>query len=229
MELVGIEGAVALAMPYAVLALVILHTVVSDWLGRRRRAVPPTLATGRYGVPVTRRAAAAGDARRRDGRQDDRTGGGEITGWASRGSNGAAAVSRAGAGVAAAGASPRPRQELEAAIAKAEARGDEAAAAALYLEAARGRAGAGERVEAAELLRRAIRIAARLGLKEIHAGARLEIGDLARADGDLTTACEHWQIARGLYFDTGAEEKFQRIEERMRSSGCPTDWVLNDF
>ena len=45
--------------------------------------------------------------------------------------------------------------------------------------------------------------------------------------GDLTLACEHWQIARELYQIVRDKQKVAEIEEYMRESGCPTDWVLN--
>ena len=59
--------------------------------------------------------------------------------------------------------------------------------------------------------------------------ARLELGDLARACGDLTTACEHWQMARALFTDLKRPAETVAAEKRMESAGCPTDWVLNQF
>ena len=47
--------------------------------------------------------------------------------------------------------------------------------------------------------------------------------------GDLTLACEHWQIARELYEEVGNSEKTKEIEQQMRDNGCPTEWVLNAF
>ena len=52
---------------------------------------------------------------------------------------------------------------------------------------------------------------------------------MARKSGDLTTACEHWQIARGLYVELKKEGELEQVEARMHDNGCPTDWVLNDF
>lgn len=83
--------------------------------------------------------------------------------------------------------------------------------------------------EAAAALRDVVRLAAANGLPDAHATARLELGELARLDGDLITACEHWQIARGLFSDMKNKPRVSSIETRMREHGCPTDWVLNDF
>ena len=63
----------------------------------------------------------------------------------------------------------------------------------------------------------------------MHAEARLELAEIARASGDLTTACEHWQIARGLFSDLKHAKGRGKAETLMREHGCPTDWVLNDF
>lgn len=82
---------------------------------------------------------------------------------------------------------------------------------------------------AAGALRDVIRLAAANGLHGQHATARLELGELSRLDGDLITACEHWQIARGLFYDLKNGTQVKVIETRMRDHGCPTDWVLNDF
>ncbi len=82
---------------------------------------------------------------------------------------------------------------------------------------------------AAALLRESILLAAAHGLSDQQALARLELGELARQDGDLITACEHWQIARGLFQDLKNKPRVKTIETRMREHGCPTDWVLNDF
>lgn len=82
---------------------------------------------------------------------------------------------------------------------------------------------------AAGSLREVILLAAANGLADQQAAARLELGELARQDGDLITACEHWQIARGLFYDLKNKPRVKAIETRMREHGCPTDWVLNDF
>jgi hypothetical protein len=86
-----------------------------------------------------------------------------------------------------------------------------------------------DKLGAAASLREAIRLAAECDLNDQHASARLELGELARQDGDLITACEHWQIARGLFHDLKNSTRVKSTEGRMRDHGCPTDWVLTDF
>lgn len=88
---------------------------------------------------------------------------------------------------------------------------------------------AGAATAAASSLRELVRIAAASGLADQHAAARLELGELARQDGDLITACEHWQIARGLFYDLKNGHNLKTVEVQMRNHGCPTDWVLNNF
>ncbi len=123
----------------------------------------------------------------------------------------------------------RARDLLAERIARAEAAGDERTLVEAYFERAREKVEAGREQEAAELLRKCIRFASKLAMKEPHARARLELGDIARAGGDLTTACEHWQIARALFFELKEAHALSASEARMRQYGCPTDWVLNDF
>jgi cytoskeletal protein RodZ len=103
------------------------------------------------------------------------------------------------------------------------------AVCARLLGVAQSQVQSGQALAAAATLREAIHLAASIGLTGQHAAARLELGELARLDGDLITACEHWQIARGLFHDLGARERVKAAETRMREHGCPTDWVLNDF
>lgn len=118
---------------------------------------------------------------------------------------------------------------LTAAVYEAEASGQRERLPGLYLSLARCRLEAGQASDAEELLRKSIRGAADLKHKEIHAKARVALGDIARASGDLTTACEHWQIARGLFHELKQDSDHEAVEARMRHNGCPTDWVLTDF
>lgn len=104
-----------------------------------------------------------------------------------------------------------------------------AAAAQRILDEARQTLAAGKLRPAAELLRETVRMASKANLPVVHAAARLELAEIARIDGDLTTACEHWQIARGLYHDTKLLAERDEISERMRDHRCPTDWVLTNF
>jgi hypothetical protein len=82
---------------------------------------------------------------------------------------------------------------------------------------------------AARHLTQSIKLASAQGRKDTHADARLALGDVARKTGDLTTACEHWQLARGLFLELNKPDQLALVEARMRDNGCPTDWVLNDF
>lgn len=119
--------------------------------------------------------------------------------------------------------------EVASLIAAARSRGSEAELSGLYLALARDRLANDRLDEAGDLLRQSIRLAAKLGQKQTHADARLALGDLMREQGDLTTACEHWQIARGLLYELKNSGELAAAEKRMRQNGCPTDWVLNDF
>lgn len=127
-------------------------------------------------------------------------------------------------------AGPGAASALEAMLADAEQRFDDAAVARLSLELARRSLADGQPdSSAATHLRRAIILASRLGDQETHAAARLELGDLVAGQGDMTTACEHWQIARQIFWDGGETEMLAEADRRMIANGCPTDWVLNDF
>ena len=88
---------------------------------------------------------------------------------------------------------------------------------------------AGAHEQAATQLRLCARLASKLKQPLIEASARLELGDLARASGDLTTACEHWQIARSLFADIARPSDALAVEKRMEQASCPTDWVLTQF
>lgn len=88
---------------------------------------------------------------------------------------------------------------------------------------------AGAAEDAAAQLRLCVRLASKLKQPAVEAAARLELGDLARASGDLTTACEHWQMARALFTDLKRSAEMTATEQRMERAGCPTDWVLTQF
>ena len=118
---------------------------------------------------------------------------------------------------------------LTTAVLEAE-RGDEPERLpALYYSLAQRHLQDGEPAEAADLLRKCIRTAARAPHKAVHAKARLVLGDISHAEGDLTTACEHWQIARAIFHELNDKRDHAEAEQRMLSNGCPTDWVLTDF
>lgn len=125
--------------------------------------------------------------------------------------------------------SPRDDAALRAAVHEAETRGEHERLPSLYLSLAHCRIEAERTADAEDLLRKSIRSAASLEHKETHARARLALGDLAQRSGDLTSACEHWQIARALFFELKQGGDHDAVETRMRRNGCPTDWVLTDF
>ncbi len=97
------------------------------------------------------------------------------------------------------------------------------------LHRARRLAASGKAIDAADALRACLWQAGIQSRRDMQASARLELGDLCLAAGDPITACEHWQIARDYFGELKDEAGMAAIETRMRSNGCPTDWVLNDF
>ena len=118
---------------------------------------------------------------------------------------------------------------LEHKIKTAQARGETALLAGLYLDLGRARRQLGLDKEALDAMLSAAGTGAMYGPKTKHAEARLELAEVAYRAGDLTTACEHWQIARTALQDDGQAKGAAAIDKRMRDNGCPTDWVLTDF
>ena len=114
---------------------------------------------------------------------------------------------------------PRPAWELA----------EEGQTPASLLARAHEHLAAGAHDEAADLLRACARLASKLKEVGIEAVARLELGDLARSHGDMTTACEHWQLARSLYAELKRVDEVTAAVKRMEKAGCPTDWVLTKF
>lgn len=142
----------------------------------------------------------------------------------------APAVARAQAAPApAVSASAPAAADFADAIARSEAGANNTELAHLYIKQATAYVAAGQKDEAASRLRDAIRVAALNRLTEPHALARLELGDLYLSNGDPTTACEQWQIARNLFHDLSRPADRDGVDKRMLSNGCPTDWVLTDF
>ena len=118
---------------------------------------------------------------------------------------------------------------VERAIREAKARGQQDQLPSLYYVLAHRTIETGEMAKVQELLRMSIRNAKRAGQEQVHAQARVTLGDLAHTEGDLTTACEHWQIARALFVELKQHADHEAVEARMLRNGCPTDWVLTDF
>lgn len=128
---------------------------------------------------------------------------------------------------------PRPKHRDDATISKhmkiAELANDQEALAALYLERARLELSNDNAGDAGTHLRKSVMLATSHNLKQIHAEARLELAEIAETAGDMTTACEHWQMARGLFHELDAQQAIKETDTRMLRNGCPTDWVLTDF
>jgi hypothetical protein len=101
--------------------------------------------------------------------------------------------------------------------------------AALLLDQAQAELATGAVDAAARLLRACVVAAAKQKQRAIEARARLELGDIAQTTGDMTTACEHWQMARQLYGELALKSELAGAETRMLRARCPTDWVLTQF
>ena len=110
----------------------------------------------------------------------------------------------------------------------AEANGAQDKLPGLYLALAQSRISDGSTAEGEEILRKILRSTGQRS-KDSHAKARVMLGDMARAKGDLSTACEHWQMARALFYELDQKGEHASVETRMLKNGCPTDWVLTDF
>lgn len=149
------------------------------------------------------------------------------------------ALSRSSAGAALQTPGPRPppqpqplAEDVETIGKKIEAalaRGEKTLLSCLYYELAAGHERLGKVDARMSALRSAAGYGALHGPPEAHAAARLALGEAAHRAGDLTTACEQWQMARTAYLQAGDTEHHARVEKRMRENGCPTDWVLTDF
>jgi tetratricopeptide (TPR) repeat protein len=114
-------------------------------------------------------------------------------------------------------------------IEAATADGDNGALAALYLDLARCHGLAGDEASRLSALRSAATYGSQHGPHAAHAEARIELAEIAFRAGDLTSACEQWQMARAALLKDGQTERHASIEKRMRENGCPTDWVLTGF
>ena len=111
----------------------------------------------------------------------------------------------------------------------AQAAGNMQPLAGLYLKLAFCHAELGDEASRMTALRSAAAYGSKHGPHASHAAARIELAEAAYRLGDLTTACEQWQLARTAYLEDGQMERYASIEKRMRANGCPTDWVLTDF
>ncbi len=137
------------------------------------------------------------------------------------------------AGLDVATAEPQPPVEdvetLNRKIEQALARGDKTALSGLYYDLAAGYERAGDTNARMVALRSAAGYGALHGPDTAHAAARVALAEAAQRAGDLTTACEQWQMAKTAYLKAGETGHHDSVEKRMRENGCPTDWVLTDF
>jgi len=85
------------------------------------------------------------------------------------------------------------------------------------------------RPQASVLLQGAVMAAGRAKLPVVHAEARIELAEIALAEGDLTSACEHWQMAKLMFHEMGRRSDQDRMANLMRVHRCPTDWILTNF
>lgn len=126
--------------------------------------------------------------------------------------------------------SPQQQERaLETALATAKSDRDDAALSRNSILLARILLSRSARDEAAALLQSAALSARRAKLPVLHAEARIELAQLAHGDGDMTSACEHWQMAKVMFHETGQRPDQDRISDLMRQHRCPTDWVLTNF
>ncbi len=109
------------------------------------------------------------------------------------------------------------------------ARGEKTSLSRLYCDLAAGHERLGNVEARMSALRSAAGYGALHGPGAAHAAARLALAEAAQRAGDLTTACEQWQMAKAAYQQAGDTDQQERVEKRMRDNGCPTDWVLTDF
>lgn len=222
-DLQGPAGWAALLAPFALLAVVLMVALL--------RAPAPPANLGREVAPATSEqekvpteAPAARGAVGRDGVMPDAVHSGAT-----------AAAAAEAASVVTAPKAPPPKvgdtiNALRSQIVGAEAAFDHATVARLSLELAQLMgASAGNASDIEKHLRRAIVLATQLGDTVVHAAARLELGDHVAMRDDMTTACEHWQMARQIYWDESRAAELASVDQRMIKAGCPTDWVLNDF
>ena len=111
----------------------------------------------------------------------------------------------------------------------AKAQDNKAVLADLYLAQAHAYQKLGDEKARMASLASAAGYASLHGPEATHAIARMQLADAARSTGDMTSACEHWHLAREAFRASGRGEEFARVEKLMRDNGCPTDWVLTEF
>ena len=124
---------------------------------------------------------------------------------------------------------PVSHNDLVEEIATLEQGGDVLAAAKLCNQLADMAFDASDMDQAREYYLKGLSQAGVVDAPEVQAASRVRLGDISKAEGDLTTACEHWQLARELYAGCDETGKAADVEGKMSDNQCPTDWVLNEF
>lgn len=119
--------------------------------------------------------------------------------------------------------------EIARTIEAAKAGEENVALADLYLVQAHAYQKLGDEKARMTALTAAAGYAALHGPPSTHAIARMQLAEAARNGGDLTSACEHWHLAREAFHASGHTEEHAKVEKLMRDNGCPTDWVLTEF
>ncbi len=130
---------------------------------------------------------------------------------------------------AAAVAEVESEDQLVQALQDAEAGGEPLHVSRAALHLARWQLNNGGRPQAEALLLKTVTIATRGKFAVEHAEARIELAELSRVDGDMTTACEHWQMAKQLFHDLDRREDTLRMADHLRLNRCPSDWILTGF
>ena len=127
------------------------------------------------------------------------------------------------------GGTPGREGVLIEALAAAEARGDHLQLTQDGIVLSHLLIARGATAEAKALLTKTAMVATRAKLAEQNAAARIELAEIAREEGDMTTACEHWQLAKQLFHEIDRKADAQRMGDKLRLNHCPTDWFLTGF
>ncbi len=209
----GAAGLLLVSVPWLLLLLV-------AWLGRRRRAIKDVpVDAGRDSMPravepfgiMTTPASEHMDLSVADG---------DLAGAAPLTSGAPAAPDH----------SPQDQEEaLSAVVEEAKSARDDALLSRSSVALARLLLARSARPQASTLLQSAVMAARRAKLPVVHAEARIELAELALIEGDLTSACEHWQMAKLMFHETGRRSDQERMADLMRIHRCPTDWILTNF
>jgi hypothetical protein len=208
----GAAGLLLVSVPWLLLVLV-------AWWGRARRA-GHTVPAGRDDAPSASIAEPLGIMT---------TSASDNTGLS--GASGDVGESPPHAGLEMAPVLSQQEQEdtLRMAVEAAKSARDDPQLARSSVELGRLLLARSARPQASVLLQGAVMAAGRAKLPVVHAEARIELAEIALAEGDLTSACEHWQMAKLMFHEMGRRSDQDRMANLMRVHRCPTDWILTNF